>query len=311
MTLSLPLLAATLAASAATLWGAHRLARHALLRGLRAPRLPHEHGPADYGLPAACVSEVRIAGPGGRSLFGWLVEPPPAAARPAPAVLVMHGWGSNAAQMWPVVPPLHAAGYAVLLIDARCHGRSDDETFTSMPRFAEDIAAGLAWLRARPGIAPDRLALLGHSVGAAATLLHAARCHDVRAVVSLSAFAHPREVMQRWMAEHRIPVPVIGWYVLRHVQQVIGARFDDIAPLATIAKVRCPVLLVHGRDDATVPFSDAQRLAAASPDARLLPVNGDHDLREALAPYAGELLAFLDAACRAPDRRRAGTARFS
>jgi pimeloyl-ACP methyl ester carboxylesterase len=92
---------------------------------------------------------------------------------------------------------LHAAGFAVLLIDARCHGRSDDEAFTSMPRFAEDIAAGLAWLRLQPEIAGDRLALLGHSVGAAAALLHACRHHDVRAVVSLSAFAHPRGHMSR------------------------------------------------------------------------------------------------------------------
>jgi len=68
--------------------------------------------------------------------------------------------------MWPVVPPLHKAGFAVLLLDARCHGRSDDDSFTSMPRFAEDIAAGLDWLKRQPGIAADQLALLGHSVGA-------------------------------------------------------------------------------------------------------------------------------------------------
>jgi uncharacterized protein len=166
-----------------------------------------------------------------------------------------------------------------------------------MPRFAEDIAAGLAWLRMQPEIDTDRLALLGHSVGAAACLLHASRQHDVRAVVSLSAFAHPREVMRRWMREKRVPYPVLGWYVLRHVQQVIGASFDDIAPLATLARVRCPVLLVHGRDDATVPFADAQRLLAVSARATLLPVAGDHDLRGTLMPHAGELVEFLRLAC--------------
>jgi len=55
--------------------------------------------------------------------------------------------------MWPVVPPLHAAGFAVMIIDARCHGSSDDKEFTSMPRFAEGIAAGLVWLRLQPDIA--------------------------------------------------------------------------------------------------------------------------------------------------------------
>ncbi|MBK5947667.1 dipeptidyl aminopeptidase [Rhodobacter veldkampii DSM 11550] len=293
-----------LALAVAALLAARALVHHALLRGLRAPRLPHDLGPDDLGLDPALVREVQITGPRDKTLFGWLIAPAGAAPGPRPAVLVMHGWGANAAMMWPVVPPLQAAGYAVLLLDARCHGRSDDEAFTSMPRFAEDIAAGLAFLRRQPGIAPDRIAALGHSVGAAAVLLHAARAGDLCAVISLSAFAHPREVMRRWMAEYRIPYPVIGWYVLRHVQRVIGATFDEIAPLASIRRVQCPVLLVHGRDDTTAPFDDALRLQAAAPHATLLEVAGDHDLRTALAPHVATLVGFLDAACHEAQTRR-------
>ena len=269
------------------------LAHRAILHGLRAPRMAHDD--AARPLPGdARVRELRIPGPRGRQLFGWLVTP---AATPAPAVLAMHGWGANASTMWPLAPPLVAAGFALLLLDARCHGASDDEAFTSMPRFAEDIAAGLAWLARCDEVRADRVALVGHSVGAGAALLHAARAGGVRGVVSLSAFAHPREVMRRFMADKRVPAPV-GWYVMRHVQRVIGARFDDIAPAATIARVGCPVLLVHGRADTTAPFDDALRLqAAAAPGTRLVAVDGDHDLREALAPHADEVVAFLRDAC--------------
>lgn len=288
------------AAAVAAAWGLRTLAHRAMLRGLRAPRLPHALTGAEWGVPAAQVCEGRIAGPRGRSLFGCLVMPGPDGGAPVPAVLVMHGWGANAALMASVVAPLHAAGFAALLIDARCHGRSDDEDFTSLPRFAEDIAAGLAWLRARPGIDGDRLALLGHSVGAGAALWHAARHDDVCAVVSLSAFAHPREVMRRFLADKRVPYPVLGWYVMRHVQRVIGHSFDEIAPLTTLARVRCPVLLVHGRHDATVPWGDAQRLQAVSARAHLLLVEGDHDLREALLPHAAQLADFLRGACGDP-----------
>lgn len=288
------------AATVGGVWALRRMAHQAILRSLRAPRLAHSQSPGDQAFAADRVREVRIPGPRGRHLFGWLVSPAASALRPAPAVLAMHGWGANATMMWPVVPPLHAAGFAVLLIDARCHGRSDDEEFTSMPRFAEDIAAGLAWLRRQPDIAADRLGLVGHSVGAAAALLYASRHHDVRAVVSLSAFAHPREVMRRLMAGKRVPYLVLGWYVLRHVQRVIGVSFDDIAPLTTLARVRCAVLLVHGRADSTVPVSDAQRLLAVSGCARLLLVDGDHDLRDALAPHANVLVGFLRAACALP-----------
>ena len=287
-------------ATAVGAWGLRRLVHRAILRGLRAPRLPHTDDPTAHGVADALVRDVRIAGPRGKQLFGWLVRPLRRSHQAVPAVLVMHGWGANASMMGSVVPPLHAAGFAVLLLDARCHGRSDDEAFTSLPRFAEDIAAGLAWLRTQPDIAADRLALVGHSVGAGAALLHASRHHDVRAVVSLSAFAHPREVMRRFLAEKRVPYPLLGWYVLRHVQQVIGADFDSFAPINTIVGVRCPTLLVHGRGDTTVPVADAQRLAAAAGHAQLLLIDSDHDLRAAMAAQATTLVKFLQAACGVP-----------
>jgi pimeloyl-ACP methyl ester carboxylesterase len=269
------------------------LAHALILRRLRAPRLAHHQTPAELGLSA---EPLRLAGAGGKSLFGWFV-PPPVAGSPAPAVVLMHGWGANAALMLPAVPPLHAAGFAVLLLDARCHGNSDDEDFTSMPRFAEDIATGLDWLGAQPGVDGSRLVLVGHSVGAAAALLCATQRDDVRAVVSLSAFAHPAELMRRWLHEQHLPWWPLGWAVARHVQRVIGARFDEIAPLATLPRVRCPVLLVHGRHDETAPFADAQRLVAAGAGrARLLAVDAGHDLGESLGPNATAIVGFLQSA---------------
>ena len=292
---------ATAAAAVAGVWGLRLLAHAAILRGLRAPRVPHTQALTHHGIAANAVQAVRMAGPRGKQLSGWLVSAPGARPHPVPAVLVMHGWGANASLMGAVAAPLHAAGFAVLLLDARCHGSSDDEPFTSLARFAEDIAAGLAWLRIQPGIDAHRLALLGHSVGAGACLLHASQHPDVCAVVSLSAFAHPTEVMRRLLADHRVPYPVIGWYVLRHVQRVIGTTYDAIAPVHTIARVQCPVLLVHGNHDATVPVSDAQRLRAAAPGhAQLLLIDGDHDLRKALDSHGQELVDFLHAACAQP-----------
>jgi len=292
--------AAAVAAAVAGAWVLRSLAHAAILRGLRAPRLPHKLGPPTHGVADDAVREVRMAGLGGKQLFGWMVSPSPGVRHPVPAVLVMHGWGANASMMSSVIPPLHAAGFAVLLLDARCHGESDDESFTSMPRFAEDIAAGLAWLRLQPDIDAHRLSLIGHSVGAAAALLHASQHDDVRAVVSLSAFAHPREVMRRFMAEKRVPYPLLGWYVMRHVQNVIGVSFDTIAPIHTIARVRCPTLLVHGSEDDTVPVADAERLLAASSHARMLLVQGDHDLRAAVSVHGQALVEFLQAACVPP-----------
>ncbi len=186
----------------------------------------------------------------------------------------------------------------MLLFDARNHGESDPDSFSSMPRFAEDTEAALAWLRARPGMAEAPAALLGHSVGAAAVLLAASRRDDIGAVVSLSAFAHPDGMMRRWLAGKGLPFFPLGWYVLRYVERVIGHRFDAIAPVTTLPRVRCPVLLVHGRDDRVIPPEDAERLFASRGEtpARLHLLPGDHDLSRHIEAELPELLAFLEAA---------------
>ena len=272
------------------------LAHALILRGLRAPRLAHQRTPTDVGLSA---ESIRLPTADGKTLFAWFVPLP--GRTPAPAVVVMHGWGANASLMLPALAPLHAAGFAVLLLDARCHGQSDDAAFTSLPRFAEDIEAGLDWLRQQPAVDAQRLAIMGHSVGAGAALLTATRRPDVRAVISLSAFAHPREIMRSYLAEAHIPYPVLGWYVMRHVQAVIGARFDDIAPLASMARLRCPVLLVHGSDDEQVPFTDAQRLLAAGSAGQVqcLRVESGHDPSAALKAHLPTLVDFLQQALMA------------
>jgi pimeloyl-ACP methyl ester carboxylesterase len=115
----------------------------------------------------------------------------------------------------------------------------------------------------------------------------------LRAVVSLSAFAHPREVMERWLLEDHIPRRWVGAAILEHVQEVIGEQFDHIAPEHQMAHIACPVMLVHGEQDQTVPLSDAHRLRALLHSGELLVVEGDHDLRVSLAPHADQLVRFF------------------
>lgn len=265
-----------------------------LLRGLRAPRLPHDPGWGDAMPGTRGLAAFSVHGARGQRLAAWLALPRSACAdRPVPVVVAVHGWGANASTLSPLVEPLVRSGIAVALFDAASHGDSSAEEFSSLPRFAEDLAAVLDALRAMPAIDAERAGLLGHSVGAAAVLLHTARHGGTSAVVSLSAFAHPREVMERWLQEHHIPRRWIGTAILEHVQEVIGERFDRIAPEHQLPHIDCPVMLVHGAQDRTVPLADAHRLQARLRRGDLLVVDGDHDLRASLAPHADHLVRFF------------------
>jgi pimeloyl-ACP methyl ester carboxylesterase len=254
---------------------------------LAAPRV-RESGVPD-GLP---WREVKIPSVRGKTLFGWFM----AAGAGAPALAIVHGWGGNAEMMLPLAKPLHAAGYALLFFDARSHGRSDGDSFASLPRFAEDLGCAVDWLQQQPGVDACRVGAIGHSVGAGAALLLASRRQDLAAVVSLAAFAHPAAIMRRWLKQKRIPYWPFGAYVLYYIQRVIGSRFEAIAPCRTIGLSNCPVLLAHGTEDETVPVSEAQEIYANRRDGqvRLLLMPGSHDEYGELDRHMATVIEFLD-----------------
>lgn len=253
----------------------------------RVPPVLERGTPAELGL---VYREVRIPTVRGKRLYAWWLTVDAA----APTVIVLHGWRGNAELMLPMALPFHHAGMNVLLVDARNHGRSDADGFSSMPRFAEDVGRAADWLKAQPW-GNGTIVLLGHSVGAGAVLLEASRRDDIAAVISVAAFAHPEWMMRRYLRWRRFPEILIG-VVLRYVEWVIGHPFDEIAPMNTACRVRAPVLLVHGGRDATVPVSDAYAIRDRCPERalRLLVIpEAGHDRAEVVQAHARELIGFL------------------
>lgn len=256
--------------------------------GFRAPRRIERSSPADYGLT---YEEIHIRTTAGKQLFAWWLP----ASISAPTLIILHGWGGNAELMLPLALPMYRAGLNVLLLDARNHGRSDSASFSSLPRFAEDAGAAVDWVRAHSRDPQKRVVLLGHSVGAGAVLLEASRRNDIAAVISIAAFAHPEWMMQRYLGRLRIPGLFKSW-ILRYVEWVIGYRFADIAPMNTVCRIHCPVLLVHGTADETVPVTDAQVIRENCRENRpevLLIEGGRHDSVEDIEHHADQLIAFL------------------
>lgn len=259
--------------------------------GFRAPRRPETGTPAEMGLP---FKQMRMPTVAGKHLFGWFLP----AADAAQTVIILHGWGGNAELMLPLAAPLHQRGLNVLLFDARNHGCSDAHSFSSMPRFAEDLDHAIDWLKSRYPAAIEKLALLGHSVGAGAVLLSASRRDDIAAVITIAAFAHPEWVMRRHLQRFKLPVALIR-LVNHYVQWVIGHAFTAIAPINSVCKVNCPVLLVHGVADELVPITDARAIVASCPRDRLslLEIAGaGHTSVEKVEEHADNLLDFLQQA---------------
>ncbi|MFN2309513.1 MAG: alpha/beta hydrolase [Gammaproteobacteria bacterium] len=255
--------------------------------GFRAPRRRERGNPGEHGM---AYETHTIDTVGGKHLFAWWLPTDPAAA----SVILLHGWGGNAELMLPLAVPFHRAGLNVLLLDARGHGNSDAAFFTSLPRFTEDLEHALAWLKAR-ALPAQPIVLIGHSVGAGAVIYAASKRDDIDAVISVSAFAHPAWMMRRHLRQLGLP----DWFsatLVRYVEWVIGARYETFAPINTLCRVPCPVLLVHGADDRAVPVTDAHSLAerCQGRDVGLLIIDeAGHDSVEVIEAHGSRLLEFL------------------
>lgn len=83
-----------------------------------------------------------------------------------------------------------------------------------------------------------------------------------------------------------------GATLVARALETAHAELSHLDPLPACARVRCPVTIVHGRDDDVIPFTHAERLAAALPPevpTRVL-LTGLYAHTHHGAPRPGELL---------------------
>ncbi len=252
-------------------------------RAWKPPQREVHQSPTDFGLS---YEQVWLTNANGLQLNAWFI--PAADPSPGPTVVVMHGWGGNAAHMLALAQPLFGAHFHTLFLDVRNHGLSDHDDHVSMIRFAEDLGTGVDYLRTRDDVTD--VAVVAHSVGAAAAIYYASYHSDISSAVAVASFAHPGELMSATLP---LPRPV-KWAVLKGVEKTIGKSLDQIAPRQRIEHLRVPLMLVHGALDEIIPVANTLELHAALPSSRLLIVpEGGHSDLGPFEPYFPEMIEFI------------------
>ena len=185
-------------------------------------------------------------------------------------VLLAHGWGSCAARYRTLAPALVAAGFRVVAFDAPGHGQSAGR-MSSLPQTARALRFLARRERSRRGALPH--AVVGHSFGGAAAILAQESGVRFSANVMLAAVSDFDVPLQR-VASGLGADKVVMRRMIQRLEQRLGFCWDAVHVASFASRLNAPALIVHDPADAEVPFSDAQSLSAAFPNAQLVSTPG-------------------------------------
>jgi pimeloyl-ACP methyl ester carboxylesterase len=135
--------------------------------------------PADQGLE---FENVTFRTADGVRLSGWYIPSGNGAV-----VIALHGASSTRSDVLSHAVVLAERGFGALLFDARGHGRSEG-TGMALGWYGDlDVRAAVTFVERRPDVDPDRIAVLGESMGGEEALGAAAADDRIRAVVAEGA----------------------------------------------------------------------------------------------------------------------------
>ena len=242
----------------------------------------------------------------GIRIAGWYI---PAAGGIGPkgaTVVLVHGSDGNKSEMLGWASVLHES-YNLVGFDLRNHGQSSGDQTTQGALEQLDLMAVLDWLSATK--APEEVAVLGLSLGAAAAVNEATTDDRVDALVLGSMHATLANAAQARLDRAGYPLSVAGaWAVLLGGLIRTGQDMSAVDPVQAIGRLKArPVLILSGGKDNSVGPRDAEDLLdaarAAGTDAQLqacAPATQDQVLEACPTTAPGWVLGFLAHALAAP-----------
>ncbi len=175
-------------------------------------------------------------------------------------------------------------GFVTCIFNFRGCGESEGNL--DLLDWTRDLDSVLTWLTTLEGIDKTRISLMGFSGGAAASACVAAKNKQVSALVlcacparfSIGALGRkPEDFLEQCrrvgtIRDNDFPSSIDAW----------ADHFRQVSPIDCIDKISpCPLLIIHGDKDETIPLDHAYQLYSMAKEPRELMMipDGNHRLR--------------------------------
>ncbi|MCP4300011.1 MAG: alpha/beta hydrolase [Gammaproteobacteria bacterium] len=207
--------------------------------------------PADVGMD---YQDVFIETTDGVKLHGWFIT-----GRSSRVLLFFHGNAGNISHRLDSIAQFQELGLSVLIIDYRGYGQSEGRT--TEKGIYRDADAAWRYLIEDRSLAASDIVIFGRSLGASVASRLAAQ-HQPLALIVESSFTSVPDIAQ----------DLYPWLPARWLSRLSHATRDYVRD------VRCPVLVVHSRDDEIIPFHHGEAIFASANEPRtLLAIRGTHN----------------------------------
>lgn len=207
----------------------------------------------------------------------------------AQPVILLHGWGQNIQMMEPVAKVL-LEDKRVIIIDFPGFGKSEE------PLEVWDVSEYMLMLRALiENLNIDAPILIGHSFGCRVAIKYSNNYPVEKMVFTGGAGIRPKRGIVYYSKVYSYKfmkmikkLPIIrnldvnnnyGSEDYRNASDAMKGTFvrivnEDLTPM--LKNIKCPVLLIWGKDDDATPLQDGELMEKLIPDSALIKLNGTH-----------------------------------
>lgn len=196
----------------------------------------------------------------------WGVFSLPKIGKNFPAFIMCHGFTKTKSERKFVetARTLAQNQIAVLRFDFSGHGDSEGKLENlSIKKQVKDLKTAQNWLSQQQEIDEEKIAVLGHSLGALTTAVFQAEENSAMALILLSPALHQKELIKQWYTPEQIKLWQKQGYLdtskgrigVEYLKDVVSKNWQE-----TACAIKIPTLIIHGSEDDDIPIKYSQEI---------------------------------------------------
>jgi len=179
-----------------------------------------------------------------------------------PSILLAHGWNGRGIQLHHFIEPLIQRGYSPLTYDAPGHGESQGRT-SSYFEFSDTIRT----LLTSPNGHEIR-GVIAHSLGGSAVVNSIEKENLALDAVLIAPALKLKEVLYGFFNYVGLPRAIYE-ILIKEYEDQFGYNMHRDNPVNLLREINSKILIVHDKDDPTIPYADSKEISGRFPNIEL------------------------------------------